>query len=278
MANLNIVFMFFCSLLLVVVVSGNTYPFCSKIQLPPGVTGPESAAFDAAGGGPYVSVTDCRVLKWDSTLNVFVEFAYTAPNRCREGSLANIVDIRNKQLCDGTTDPNMGPICGRPLGLSFYYATGFLYIVDAYFGFLVVGPQGGLALQLATSAEGVPFKFTDGVDVDQQSGLVFFTHASETFNLWNATQPGFKPDSTGRLLKYDPVTKQVIVLLRGLAGAGGAASTSGLRINGLGKLLGTLPLVKGYFNASIAVVQEQNSALYIGSRDTDFLGVFKKGP
>lgn len=92
--------------------------------------------------------------------------------------------IRNKQLCDGTTDPNMGPICGRPLGLSFYYAKEFLYIVDAYFGLLVVGPQGGLALQPATSAEGVPFKFTDGVDVDQQSGLVFFTHASETFNLW----------------------------------------------------------------------------------------------
>ncbi|XP_058202678.1 protein STRICTOSIDINE SYNTHASE-LIKE 12-like [Rhododendron vialii] len=329
MANLNIVFMFFCSLLLVVFVSGNSYPFFSKIQLPPGVTGPESAAFDAAGGGPYVSVTDGRVLKWDSKLNVFVEFAYTAPNRC-----------------DGTTDPNMGPICGRPLGLSFYYATGFLYIVDAYFGFLVVGPQGGLALQLATSAEGVPFKFTDGVDVDQQSGLVFFTHASETFNLWNATQPGFKPDSTGRLLKYDPVTKQVIVLLRGLAGAGGPAvsfdssfvlvseyvskriqkfwltgvkantaeilinlpgnpskikrsdtegeywvalnvisqqpilftAPQGLRINGLGMLLETLPLVTGYFNASIAVVQEHNSALYIGSRDTDFVGVFKKGP
>ncbi|KAI8552843.1 hypothetical protein RHMOL_Rhmol06G0299800 [Rhododendron molle] len=318
MANL-IVFMFFCSLLLAVVVSGGTYPFFSKIRLPPGVTGPESAAFDAAGRGPYVSVADGRVLKWDSTLNVFVEFAYTAPNR-------------NKQLCDGTTDPNMGPICGRPLGLSFYYATEFLYIVDAYFGLLVVGPRGGLALQLATSAEGVPFKFTNGVDVDQQSGIVFFTHASETYNLW--------------LLKYDPVTKQVTVLLRGLAGAGGPAvsfdrsfvlvseyvgkriqkfwltgdkantaeilinlpgnpnkikrsetegeywvalnvisqqpilftAPQGLRINGLGMLLETLPLVTGYFNASIAVVQEHNSALYIGSRDTDFVGVLKKGP
>lgn len=162
----------------------------------------------------------------------------------------------------------------------------------------------------------------------------------------NVTQPGFKPDSTGRLLKYDPVTKQVTVLLRGLAGAGGPAvsfdrsfvlvseyvgkriqkfwltgvkantaeilinlpgnpnkikrsQTEGeywvalnvisqqpilftapqaLRINGLGMLLETLPLVTGYFNASIAVVQEQNLALYIGSRDTDFVGVFKKGP
>lgn len=81
MANLIVFMFFFCSLLLVVVVSGNAYPFFSKIQMPPGVTGPESAAFDAAGGGPYVSVTDGRVLKWDSTLNVFVEFAYTAPNR-----------------------------------------------------------------------------------------------------------------------------------------------------------------------------------------------------
>lgn len=139
------------------------------------------------------------------------------------------------------------------------------------------------------------------------------------------TQPGFIPDSTGRLLKYDPVmTKQVIVLLRGLSGAGGAAVSfdgsfvlvseyggkriqkfwltgpkantaevlidlpgnpnkikksqvegefwvavnvvsrqlilftelEGLRINGSGMLLETLPLVTEYFNASIAVVQE----------------------
>lgn len=81
MANLIVFMFFFCSPLLVVVVSGNAYPFFSKIQMPPGVTGPESAAFDAAGGGPYVSVADGRVLKWDSTLKVFVEFAYTAPNR-----------------------------------------------------------------------------------------------------------------------------------------------------------------------------------------------------
>nr|GEW59914.1 six-bladed beta-propeller, TolB-like protein [Tanacetum cinerariifolium] len=37
----------------------------------------------------------------------------------------------------------------------------------------------------------------------------------------NITQPGFTPDSTGRLLKYDPYNQTVTVLLSGLSGVGG---------------------------------------------------------
>lgn len=39
-------------------------------------------------------------------------------------------------------------------------------------------------------------------------------------------QPGFKPDSTGRLLKYDPRTRRVTILLNGLSGGGGPAVSS----------------------------------------------------
>jgi sugar lactone lactonase YvrE len=40
------------------------------------------------------------------------------------------------------------------------------------------------------------------------------------------TKPGFKPDSTGRLLKYDPRTQRVTTLLSSLTGAGGPAVSS----------------------------------------------------
>jgi hypothetical protein len=59
--------------------------------------------------------------------------------------------------------------CGRPLGLQFHNATGNLYIADASHGLLLVGPKGGLVKVLATEAEGISFKFTNGLDVDQET-------------------------------------------------------------------------------------------------------------
>ena len=77
----------------------------------------------------------------------------------------------------------MGPKCGRPLGLEFYYLKNELFVVDAYQGLLVVGPQGGVATQLATGAEGIPFKSLNGLDIDQFSGNVYFTEGSTRFSL-----------------------------------------------------------------------------------------------
>jgi len=59
-------------------------------------------------------------------------------------------------------------ICGRPLGLRFHKRTGDLYIADAYFGLLVVGPQGGLATRLVSKEDGVPLKFTNDLDIDKE--------------------------------------------------------------------------------------------------------------
>ncbi|KAM7463480.1 hypothetical protein LguiA_031601 [Lonicera macranthoides] len=184
------------------------YSSFSKIQLPPRLLGPEAVALDPRGGGPYVAVIDGRILKWQGT--EFVDFATTSPRR-------------NKQLCDRTTDPDLGPVCGRPIGFSFNTVTGDLYIADAYRGLHVVGPNGGLATQLVTSAEGVPFRFLNGVDVDPLTGEVYFSDASTTFELRNITQPSFVADISGRLLRYNPRTREVKVLLRGLATAVGPA-------------------------------------------------------
>ena len=64
-------------------------------------------------------------------------------------------------------------ICSRPLGLCFN-KIGDLYIVDAYFGLLKVGPEGGLATPLTTEAEGVRFNFTNDPDLDDE-GNIYFT-------------------------------------------------------------------------------------------------------
>lgn len=71
-------------------------------------------------------------------------------------------------------------ICGRPLGLRFDKRTGDLYIADAYLGLMKVGPEGGLAKFLATEAEGVPFGFTNDLDIDDE-GNVYFTDSSTKF-------------------------------------------------------------------------------------------------
>ncbi|RVW17119.1 Protein strictosidine synthase-like 10 [Vitis vinifera] len=93
--------------------------------------------------------------------------------------------------------------------------------LNTHNGLNVVGPKDGRIIQLATAAEGVPFLFLNAVDVDQETGIVYFTDASARFQrreFMLAVQTG---DMTGRLMKYDPRTQEVTVLLRGLGGAGG---------------------------------------------------------
>lgn len=71
-------------------------------------------------------------------------------------------------------------ICGRPLGLRFNKKTGDLFIADAYFGLMVVGPEGGLATSLANQAEGVPLRFTNDLDIDEDDNI-YFTDSSTVY-------------------------------------------------------------------------------------------------
>ncbi|KAF5443484.1 hypothetical protein F2P56_036038 [Juglans regia] len=182
----------------------------NQVLLPSGVVGPESIAFDCQGRGPYVGVSDGRVFKWQGAQFGWTEFAISSAKR-------------NRQICDGSTNPNTEPICGRPLGLKFSTATCDLYIADAYFGLLMVGPQGGAAEPLATSAEGVPFAFTNALDIDSKAGVVYFTDSSVLFQRREWVQILINGDRTGRLMKYDTRTKKVTVLLEGLAFPNGVA-------------------------------------------------------
>ncbi|KAK8312649.1 hypothetical protein V6Z11_D01G056700 [Gossypium hirsutum] len=132
------------------------------------VTGPESIAFDCKGEGPYVGVSDGRILKWHGPKLGWKEFAIPS-------------SIRRRELCDGSTNPNLEPICGRPLSLKFNPVTCDLYIGDAYFGLLMIGPNGGIAQTLVSSVERIPFKFINGLDIDSSAGVIYFTDNSTTF-------------------------------------------------------------------------------------------------
>ncbi|XP_052183283.1 protein STRICTOSIDINE SYNTHASE-LIKE 11-like [Diospyros lotus] len=189
------------------------YSTFSSIPLPPRASAPVTLAFDVplVGGALYVGVGDGRILKKPAGPTAqFSVFATTSPRR-------------SNGLCDGTTDPNLGPICGKPFGLRFNYLTRQLYIADAYLGLSVVGQGGGLATSLATGADGVPFRFLTSIDVSQISGMVYLTDASLTFDLRNITDPNFERDSTGRLISYNPRTRESKVLLTGLGRPTGVA-------------------------------------------------------
>ncbi|KAM7263739.1 hypothetical protein ACFE04_001422 [Oxalis oulophora] len=179
-----------------------------EIPLPGEITGPESIAFDCNGNGPYVGASDGRVLKWQGS--TWSEFAISSSNR-------------NRSLCDGKSDPDLEPTCGRALGIKFNLATCDLVIADAYFGLLTVGRNGGVARSLASSFNGVPFKLTNAFDIDEQTGIIYFTDSSKIFQRRRYFLSIVTGDRTGRLLKYDPQSNQVSVLHEGLAFPNGVA-------------------------------------------------------
>ncbi|GAU41669.1 hypothetical protein TSUD_272530 [Trifolium subterraneum] len=78
-----------------------------------------------------------------------------------------------------------------------------------------VGPEGGLATSLATEVEGVPLRFPNDVDVDSE-GNVYFTESSAIYQRRNFIQLVFSGDDSGKVLKYNPETKETTVLVRNI--------------------------------------------------------------
>ncbi|XP_050238812.1 protein STRICTOSIDINE SYNTHASE-LIKE 11-like [Mercurialis annua] len=180
------------------------------------VTGPDSTAFDSHGQGPYTGIADGRIVKYQGPNIGFQDYAFDTPNR-------------SKAVCDGNTDPTLANVCGRPLPIGFLRSTGQLFIGDTYLGLFVAGTNGRLARSIATGAEGVPFRQLDGLDIDQLSSTVFFTDASAIYNLSEYKVSVATNDSTGRLLKYDPKTQNITVLLKNLIGPAGVAVSVGAK-------------------------------------------------
>ncbi|TKY54974.1 STRICTOSIDINE SYNTHASE 12 [Spatholobus suberectus] len=187
----------------------------TRLPLPSPVTGPESVAFDRNGGGPYVGVSDGRILKYVGPNEGFKEYAYTSPSR-------------NKTICDGLADfSELQSTCGRPLGLRFNHQTGDLYVADAYSGLVKIGPNGGAPTQCFRGPQAqdntTTYQFLDGLDIDVNTGIVFFTEASANYRFKDVQKLQSSRDSSGSLFSLDPRTNQTRVLMRGLALASGVA-------------------------------------------------------
>nr|BAB47180.1 strictosidine synthase [Ophiorrhiza pumila] len=169
--------------------------------------GPNAYAFDS-DGELYASVEDGRIIKYDKPSNKFLTHAVASP-------------IWNNALCENNTNQDLKPLCGRVYDFGFHYETQRLYIADCYFGLGFVGPDGGHAIQLATSGDGVEFKWLYALAIDQQAGFVYVTDVSTKYDDRGVQDIIRINDTTGRLIKYDPSTEEVTVLMKGLNIPGG---------------------------------------------------------
>ncbi|KAL6906064.1 hypothetical protein ACP4OV_003665 [Aristida adscensionis] len=184
------------------------------VPLDAGAAGPESVAFagDGGGGGEglYTGVSDGRVLRWRPAERRWTEHSCAAPELL--------------ESCRGSQDPGREHECGRPLGLKFNDKTGELYVADAYHGLRVVGPGDSVSRPLVPEWQGSrPFSFANGVEIDHDTGDVYFTETSTRFQRREFLNIVISGDRTGRLLKYDRKSDRVEVLVDGLAFPNGLA-------------------------------------------------------
>ncbi len=109
---------------------------------------------------------------------------------------------------------------GRPLGLDFDNA-GNLIIADAVKGLLSADKNGAIKI-LATEIEGIPLKFTDDVDVGPDN-MIYFSDASEKFGVHDYRADLWEHRPHGKIIRYDPSSKKLTLLLDGLYFANGVA-------------------------------------------------------
>jgi sugar lactone lactonase YvrE len=174
--------------------------------------GPESLTFDPQGRGPYTGVSDGRVLRYDGPELGWTTFAYTSTNR--------------SEVCapKSPVAPNLAleHVCGRPLGLRFNKKTGDLWIADAYFGIMKVGPEGGQAEVVLSEIDGKPLIFANDLDIDEE-GVLYFTDSSTKWQRKVFLLSILEGDVTGRFIKFNPDTKEIKVLIDNLGFPNGVA-------------------------------------------------------
>jgi sugar lactone lactonase YvrE len=122
-------------------------------------------------------------------------------------------------------------------------------------GLMRVGPNGGETTVLATQAGGAPLRFTNGVDIDQVTGDVYFTDSSKTYTRAQHQMVTTSGDSTGRVMKYDPKTNQVTVLQSGVTYPNGIAISAD-RTHLIVALTGPCKLMRYWIRGSKANTSE----------------------
>lgn len=144
------------------------------------------------------------------------EVAVDAQGRIYFGTPAGTI---SRLLPDGVIE-KFTETGGRPLGMKFDQK-GNLIVADSIKGLLSVDAE-GMIMILATSADGVPFKCTDALDI-AKNGTIYFTDASDKFSLKDYLFDMLEARPHGRFMRYDPATGTVTVLMRDLKFANGVA-------------------------------------------------------
>lgn len=112
----------------------------------------------------------------------------------------------------------VGTTEGRPLGIRTDGQAG-VWIADSMKGLLHMAPDGEVTV-LADRIGDEPLRFVDDLDVDD-NGRIWFSDASQRFDYHQVALDFFEGSRTGRLLRYDPVTEKVDVMMDGLFFANG---------------------------------------------------------
>ncbi|CAI5459027.1 unnamed protein product [Closterium sp. Yama58-4] len=174
-------------------------------------TGPESIAWDPSGRGPYVSVSDGRILRRKADDSGWEEFTYASPHR-------------TPALCDSRT-PKLAleDKCGRPVGMAFHPTTGDLYFADAYYGLFKASSSGGQATKLVDVVDGTRMMMCNDLDIDADANVVYFTDSSSRWARRDFLPLLLEGRKDGRFMKYDIATGKTSVLVDKVAFANGVA-------------------------------------------------------
>jgi len=121
---------------------------------------------------------------------------------------------------DGKTQSTFANTGGRPLGMQFD-ETGNLIIADAIKGLIAVDTLGKVTV-LTDKVNGKKIPFADDLDI-AENGTIYFSDASQRNHLHELETEIMELQPTGRLLSYNPATKETKVELEGLRFANGVA-------------------------------------------------------
>lgn len=168
--------------------------------------------------GAFAPNERLKAVEWWAKQLVGPEAMFVDP----DGSLVTgLKDGRVVRLRPGVDAPQvLADTHGRPLALA-RYTDGRILICDAWRGLLAMDADGVIEV-LASEHGGVPFKFTDDLDVST-SGAVYFTDASARHDFEHYKHELLEHQLTGRVLRWDPQTRRTSLVASGLNFANGIA-------------------------------------------------------
>jgi len=112
-----------------------------------------------------------------------------------------------------STDPNAKS--GRPLGMRIRDNT--LYVMDAIYGFYSIHlPTRKIEFLLKPSDMKPHMKFPNDFDIASDGRTVYITDSSTQFSINELIYAGLEGKCTGRMIKFDLITRHTLVLVRNL--------------------------------------------------------------